>query len=109
MRRLVIGLGLGSVVLWAFPACASTPASSARPVMALIATPTPTPAPATRLAVASTNVPGAVRVQQLVEFNADGRVVGVCLVIVNRDSSRIYLPFADSALGRPSLQPPRCQ
>jgi hypothetical protein len=104
-----VGVGL---IMIGLAACTASPpaAEPPSPIPGMQASrAAPAPASATRLAVATTNVPDAVRVTQLVEFNADGRVIGVCLVIVKRDSSRLYLPFSDAALVRPSLQPPRCQ
>jgi hypothetical protein len=109
MRALAVGLVALGLMACSASAPPAEPPSPIPGLQASRAAPAPAPASATRLAVASTNISDAVRVTQLVEFNADGRVIGVCLVIVKRDSSRLYLPFADAALGRPSLQPPRCQ
>ena len=58
-----------------------------------------------RVAMQAAPVPlGApvIEVRQFVTFGADGRVRAICTVVIRTDSSRVYLPFPDSALVMPS-------
>ena len=90
------------LLLGAVAACAAAP--PAEPVSPIPGVSRPdaaaeAPRHAQRVAAATTELPeGAVRVSQYVTFNADGRVVGVCLVTVSATGQQHYLPFIDPAL-----------